>query len=259
MEAQLRELSLFLEKQIALSYPDDFLEKYVHSARDLYVERSWVRKLPATDSVLFRIISIVHDASINRRRIRTVPCLKLIKGLVKQRWEIEPVPSEILSLLFDLFKQYVNHKNEEVQWAVTVFLKNQILDDTQVLWLIQNWSESIHITNRLLLYPCYDSQIGKWAERMLKEGNLLDRRSDLISRVLIDAVPSYLEDELPSVLLWGIYRSSMTHDLKVRLMENHLDLDHDTVITVVAISERLKNPTLLCLLVMKIEFMLDNL
>ena len=124
--------------------------------------------------------------------------------------------------LFYLYKCFIFSENEEIQWAVSIFIKDVVLDNADVLWLIDNHDESEHIINRLLRYPVYNTEISKWAERVYKNGDLLNRQSEVIAILISDEVPDYISVS-SDVLMWAIYHSKCDNTLKEQLILSHLD------------------------------------
>ncbi|SOC51449.1 hypothetical protein SAMN05421509_101303 [Chromohalobacter canadensis] len=249
-DVDLNEAAAFVAKNLLAFDPLRFFELLVGNVKELYQERTWIRSFYPTDEVLEKVVGLVHDAVVSGRRYRTEPCLKLIKYLVKLRREDSALPAPIVDQLFDIFKRYVNCGKEEIEWCVSVYLKDSKLKKHQILWLIDNWELSRHVVNRLLLYPEEYCSIKNWARNLITKELLMDRRSELLALLVGEGVLDEVGDS-NEIKLWAICKSRAPTSVKAELIEKHSDIeDYRTVIEIV---DRIGEPSPLVTLLQKID------
>ncbi|MCA1600757.1 MAG: hypothetical protein LC776_03605 [Acidobacteria bacterium] len=126
------------------------------------------------------------------------------------------MPAPTVRILFDIYRELIFKSREEIQWCLSRLIKDQTLDEDGVSWFIDHWSESTHIVNRLLLYPKSNPKITEWVRSRYIEGDLNDRRSELIAILLPGADIRTFRHEERETLAWAIIRSSLTRAAKVK-------------------------------------------
>ena len=234
-------------------YPDRYLPRFVSTVRDIYEHRSLLKLLPCTNYVLRHLLSLIVKAVREGRRFRAFDSLKVLRAIIKNNDEQDEqveLEEDIVRDLFFLYQTYVFSQNEDIQWCVSRILKDQVLDDTAVEWLISHYTESNHIVNRLLRYPLKHDLIVRWATEMYRTEQLEERTSEIIALMITDAVPTILRTEDTATILWAIYASRATEADKERLLLEHASVnDLDDVLD---IAFKLQSPVLL-------EHLLDSL
>jgi hypothetical protein len=126
------------------------------------------------------------------------------------------LPAATVKVLFEIYQQLILKSREEVQWCLSRFVKDQVLDDEDVTWLVDNWFRSVHLVNRLLKYPVPNDLITEWARLRFNAGDLPDRRSELIALLLSDEDISLFHTEEGEVLGWAILQSHLSRTVKIR-------------------------------------------
>jgi len=199
--------------------PNELLRKYVHSVKDIYRHRYYVRNLPSTDLIVQSLAGYILDALEKGVRFRQFDCLKVMKAIVKDKHDTE-LSSETISLLFRLYRHYIFDSRGEFQWCATSLLRGRQLLDSEVSWIITNWQESAHLINRLLRYPVAHASIVQWAKARYKARDLEDRKSELIGLLILDSIPSLVGREKKETLIWAVYYSRAKDRDKARMLES---------------------------------------
>ena len=83
-------------------------------------------------------------------------------------------------------------------------------------WLAEHWSQSVHIVNRLLRYPVEHSRVVEWAEQRYRNGDLADRRSEVIAILLPGSGLQRFPKEKPETLGWAIMQCTAPRAMKIR-------------------------------------------
>ncbi|MGG6312404.1 hypothetical protein [Paenibacillus macerans] len=152
-------------------------------------------------------------------------CLKILKKMNKSRRPDEPYNKELLRNLFFLYQQFIFLGNEEVQWAVSTYIKDHLLDEEHINWLIDNYLESEHIVNRLLRYPVKNGQVTDWAHDVLMSGKLRSRISEIVGFLIDEKVPDFVKED-NTTIMWAIYYSKCSKAKKRKLLLKHLDYEN---------------------------------
>lgn len=122
-----------IELNLMLFFPDDYVPTFVANIQDLHRHRSFLKQISYTPFSFNFLLDIVLEAVRSRSRFRTLDCLRVLKGIKRDRLaQGEVLPPETLDKLFELYQKFVTHHNEEIRWAVNVLLKDQILRDWQL-------------------------------------------------------------------------------------------------------------------------------
>lgn len=245
-DVSIREAIERLDLKILTYEPEKFLTRYVRDVRGIYHCRFVVRGFIGSNEIISYIANIIVGAIEAGERMRTLDCLKVLKSLVKQNATSElELQSDTIDKLFRIYQEFIFRDNEEVQWCVSVFLKDRPLSEDAIDWLIDNESKSDHIVNRLLLYPIpSDPKILSWAQKVYEEDALPDRRSEIIA-ILLSACDAndLASDNDPNEFLWGVFKSHLPYRDKVALLKKHCCLE--AFGSVVDIASRLKSPDIL--------------
>ncbi|MBD1860955.1 MULTISPECIES: hypothetical protein [Trichocoleus] len=239
-----------------LKYETKNLINVIKSVRDIYQYRHTLKKVKSSDKAVECITDIILAAIRKTQRFRTLDCLKVLRSLVKNIPEDNELSERTVAKLFEVYKHFVFSHREDVQWCVSSIIKDKKLSGEAIDWLIGNQSESTHIVNRLLLYPCPHPQIKNWAEQVLSKSELSDRRSDLIAILIEKDLPKAAAKDSSSTIQWAIFKSRLPCETKINLLNQYSDFD--SLQATIEIAERLNSPDILRSLLKKIEGMNDS-
>ncbi|HMR90630.1 MAG TPA: hypothetical protein PKD51_20860 [Saprospiraceae bacterium] len=202
-------------KYFPINIPDEILNNY-----KAIIEYKNVIKYAKRDK---RTLNCLLDVVINKinlnQRFQKGTLIKLI------RWQsdktlVDPVISD---KLFYIFKSLITNINEEISWSLSVTIKDIELSEENIEWLVHNYDKSIHIQNRLLLYPKPNKIITEWANKRLKQGDLDNRKSELIGLKL--NYNSNFSIKNKESLLWAIHYSKLNVERKKELLLKHTNSD----------------------------------
>jgi len=237
-----------LEWHLARIAPTSIVKKEIKTVRDIYEKRGALKLIRGEPSDLNHLLNLVVNALKKNEQFRRVYSIKILKRIFKNRDSKEGLPQEIIDSVFWLYKYFIFHPNEDVQWAVSVMLKNQQLSNDQIGWLFEHWEESEQILNRILRYPFFHPAICKWVKEQLQKSWALEhRRSELLAWVIRDSIPITSESDTPSIQAWAIYYSHTSAKTKERLLME--SVDESNLWDVVEIAERLDFPRIITSLI----------
>jgi hypothetical protein len=160
----------------------------------------------------------------DNRRFKAVECVKILKRIIKNRKSQGYMQPVLVQNLFYLYQRFIFTGSDEIQWAVSVLIKDQLLDSVDIEWLIKYYQKSDHLLNRLLRYPERDFSIISWAETVYKSGLLADRQSEVIAKLIENDVPEYISVN-STTLMWAIYYSKCEIRKKEELILKYVDLN----------------------------------
>lgn len=233
----------YLERHLIVYVPEKYVLEQIRTVRDVYEHRMPLKTFVGTDSTVSHVARIIVTAICDGRRMRTLDCLKVLRALVKSSTASELKPDTI-EMLFRIYQEFIFRDNEALQWCVSAILKGKVLSDTAVDWLVKNSDESVHIANRLLLYPGPHPEIRKWAERVYREGGLPDRRSEVMAVLLTpENAESFAVDNELNTFVWAVFKAHLSHKEKITLLDRHFSLE--AFGSVIEIADRLESPELL--------------
>ncbi|ALL71664.1 hypothetical protein K788_00036910 (plasmid) [Paraburkholderia caribensis MBA4] len=212
-----------VERHFAIFEPDSYLPALAIDPRSLFENRIVLRQLPCTDFVICTLSDCLIDAIESGKRFRTFDCLKVIKHIVKYGARPHELSSKTIDRLFFLYRNFIFSSREEVQWCVSVFVKDQKLNEAHLKWLRTNWKSSTHFVNRLLRYPGTSTIISSWAAEILAEDLLPFRRSELLGTLIDGDLPPISRNLNPGEVLWGIFYSKTTMPIKTKLLLESTD------------------------------------
>jgi hypothetical protein len=196
-----------LEKYLSIFEPEEHLPRFVQSVRDLYNERFILRSLPCTDFVLQYVAGLVLVASKNQQRFRALDCLRVIRYIIRGTSPTPILSVDTIDLLFSLYQRFIFSPNEEIQWCVSIFIKDRPLRDSQLSWLAENAESSVHLVNRLLRYPEPHPILTDWALSAYQSGAMPERTAEILGLLIEDMIPSFAAHEPSDTLVWAIYYS----------------------------------------------------
>lgn len=207
-----------IEKELMIISPEEYLPKYVSSLQDIYDYRSYLKQLPYNDFVVNYLVDFVLEGIQQNKRFRKLDCLKVIRKII--RYQNEPkLKSQTVSKLFKIFKHYIYHKNEEVQNCVNSLLIDRKLLDSELHWIIENYTKSEHFLNRLLRYPNHHNLLEKWANTMYLSEKLTERKAEIIALLIQDKIPEIVQKEHIDTLIWSVYYAKVPLKIKATLLE----------------------------------------
>ncbi|WP_028540278.1 hypothetical protein [Paenibacillus sp. J14] len=213
-------------ERIRMHYvPSKYIKKFISTTLDIYNERHLLKSVAFDNNSIEYIAEIIVNDIKANRRFRRVECLKILKRIIKNRASNEQFSKALLNNLFYLYQSFILNSSDDIQWAVSTFIKDQTLEDDHIIWLIDNYAESDHIVNRLLRYPVRHKFILDWAQNVYKERQLQERISEVIGILIEDEVPEYINVN-NRILMWAIYYSKVSLPNKRKMILKHLDY-HD--------------------------------
>ena len=239
-----------IEKELMIFYPNTYVPKFIFSTRDIFENRFILKQIKFDNNALNYLLDLLIKDINEKRRFRKADCLKVIKSIMKSKNIEKNVESRVIKKLFYLYKKFIFDGNEEVQWTVSIFIKNQILEDRDIFWLIKNYKRSAHIINRLLLYPQNNNLIFEWAKKIYLNGELEDRVSEVMGVLLKDEFPSFIDVTDSKKIMWAIYYSKSLNITKESLIKKYFSLE--CLDTAIDVSKRLGYVSV-------IEFILNEL
>lgn len=245
----IEDLRNYLERQLMLFYPAEYVPKFVLSTRDIFSNRELLKSIKFNNAALDHLLNIVLRDIREKKRFRRIECLKVIRSIIKRRGSSQLIEAAVLRKLFSLYKTFVFDNREKILWCISSFIKDQILEKEEIEWLIHNYKKSVHIVNRLLRYPTKNKLVINWAKRVYLKRELRDRASEVLALLIDREIPSFVEESNPQTLIWGIYYARITDEAKQELLKKY---GPKSVYTTVEICTRLGYPAV-------IEFMLQEL
>lgn len=199
--------------------PERYLRSKLKSVDDVHLLRHYVRQFPNTEQVLDHLIDLVWERVSEGRRRNIESSLRTIKVVLLKCSDVaSPLSMDLTERLFELYQYFVNDRLEQIQWMVSAMLRNRELQPAHIEWLITHEKESIHYLNRILRYPAFEPQIALWAEANYDRPDLVNRRSEILARLICSESPYCFRQELPAVRYWAIYYSLATLEQKERML-----------------------------------------
>ncbi len=206
--------------------PETYFPKYLHSIDDVASHRARMRGVPYSEFAVGYLVDLVWHRVHEARRRNLIHGLNAIKWTIRNRDAMAaPIPATTVDRLFELFQHFIFDHLEDIRWSVSSILKDKLLRAGQIRWLLSRHQDSLHIVNRLLRYPKYHPVIAAWARGVLDASGLEERRSELLGRLIVDAVPPEAEGMSRPNVLWAIYYSSTDPKTKRRLLESLASVD----------------------------------
>lgn len=207
----------YLDLILLRLFPQTHIEKHIKSTNDIYLHRKILKELTPNEYALSYLLKLIRkDIELNHR-FQTLPCLNVIRTIIKNFSDDDQFSTATVQNLFFLFQHFYLHRNENVQSCVNIYIKDQILEDQEVKWLTMNYHLSNHVINRLLRYPARNKNISSWALKVLKDNNFENRISEIISILIEDDVPKFIQ-ATPTQIIWAIYYAQISHNIKKHLL-----------------------------------------
>ena len=183
------------KKYMFIIRPDDFLTLYIRTFEDIVENRDLIFSSHLTQESISYFIKMIYEYYKKLRRKRNVLVTQIIHRIMKQFKNISnngtnTLDSETIDRLFFLFQQIIKvHFKEE--WRLSIFIKDCVLRDEQIQWLLEHSSEDEKILNRILRYPAKNEKITKWCKSYLDlEGENLNRCPEYLGKIY-DSLESF--------------------------------------------------------------------
>lgn len=253
VEQKLNVAIRLLKECLLTTVSPEFVQERVRTVRDIYENRSFLKQFSGSNDTVSHIANIILAAIRAQDRMRTMDCLKILRGLVRNTTPEEALGPATVHVLFEIYKHYVFDVREELQWCVSSIVKDQLLDDEAIDWLLANENQSEHIVNRLLLFPTAHPKIKEWAKRAYQMKTFHQRQYQVIALLIEKDLPSYVEGEESNTILWAIHKARIPDARKIVLINKYSDLD--SVEAIVKIANRMQNKEIMVHLLSKLETM----
>jgi hypothetical protein len=234
------ELINYLKEYVLRYSMTDWVYKYIKTTKDISNHRYSLIRLKSSGKIVDYVATIILKDIMENKRFRKIDCLRVLKNLknnVSSYTEINPIT---IKKLFVIYKQLIFSQSDTLKWSVSSLMKNLPMDEKAIDWLIENYSSSEHILNRLLLYPLYNKKIYSWAEMMYKSNQHEKRLLDIIALLIYKDVPSFINNVDSNIILWAIYKSRVADSKKIFLLKKYSDINN--ISSVFEISDRLETP-----------------
>lgn len=206
--------------------PEKYVPLLIKSISDMYKHRYDLRQIIFTEESFLYLLNITIGTIEQKKRFRTLDTLQSLKIILRDRAIDKPLTPEILNKLFFLYTTYISHRTKDVQWAVNTFLKDVILSDDQIQWLLANCENNILVLNRILRYPSKNELIETWATQAYLKGKYRNRLSEIMAILIREDIPNFLNNESSVSLLWAIYYSQINTAKKRQLLSKTLNSEN---------------------------------
>ncbi|MCJ7674314.1 MAG: hypothetical protein MUO33_04080 [Sedimentisphaerales bacterium] len=245
----------YLDVELMKITPAAKITEYVSKIDDVYEKRAILKECRWDFESFDYLLSVfVKTLANNSRFVKKVDCFKVVRLAIKRNFCGCQFPKEILDKLFYLFKEFhqlIPPSHYDIVSWLSVTLKDQVLNDEQVDWLIQNAATDETILNRLLRYPKWNKSIERWATQSLDSEVIEGRESELYGILIKNKIPDILKGKDSNLMAWGIYYSNNTDKTKEKLL---LDVaDKSNYRSVCEIAYRLNLPNVVTELIKKID------
>lgn len=171
------------------------------------------------------LLDIVCQTVKGKQCFRRLDCLKVLKWVLRRKPPNTSLSPETRDRLFFLYQEYIFHRNAEMQSAVNTYLKDEILSDTQIRWLLEHADESVMVLNRLLRYPERHPLIVLWAADVYRQHKYPARQSETIALLIEDDIPKFVDLTDLSAVLWAIYYARIDDQTKGTLLEQYFSFE----------------------------------
>lgn len=238
---ELNRLKFMIKYYSVLFEPEIILPVCVKSTQDIYINRTVLKNLQCNDDTVFYIANIILDALLNRRKFRKTDCIKVLRSIIRNTETGFKFKPTTVRILFQIYKYLINTISEEGQWATSILIKNQLLVDEEIQWLMQNCQSNIHPLNRLLLYPEYNPLISKWAEKVYLANDFPEREIEIIALCIKNDIPAFIDIAQMDKIIEAVVRARIPYDNKENMLIKMLDQENYERLLNVAIKYHMKN------------------
>jgi len=143
----------------------------------------------------------------------------VLRAIVRNSPETPHFEPETVRLLFRIYKNLIFRVSEDGQWAASVLIKDQLLTDDEIQWLVKNYKQSVPLLNRLLLYPEHHPAIAAWAGKVYRDRELPDREAEVVALLIQDGIPSYADRSNTDLILRAVSRARIPDAVKEALLK----------------------------------------
>jgi hypothetical protein len=245
----------YLKNELLKITPSVKITEYIHNIDDIYEKRAILKECQWDYESFDYLLSIFTDTVGKRLRFRKkVDCFHIIRLAVKRNFIGAQFPEKILDKLFYLFKEFIQTvppPNCDIVSCLSIALKDQVLNDDNVNWLVQNVTKNETILNRLLRYPTWNKIIEEWAIQSVDSDIIEGRESELYGILIKNGIPDILKEKDNKQLAWGVYYSKAVNEIKEKLL---LEIAGETNYrSICEISYRLNLPSVIRKMIEQIE------
>jgi len=217
-----KDILKYLENELLKITPSAKITECVRNIDDVYEKRDILKECRWDYESFDYLLSIFQETVAKRLRFRKkVDCFHIIRLAVKRNFIGGQFPEKILDKIFYLFKeiiQMVPPANCDIVNCLSVALKDQVLIDDNVNWLVQNVEKDETILNRLLRYHTQNKIIEEWAIQSVDSDIIKGRESELYGILIKDKIPDILKERDRNQLAWGVYYSKTSNETKEKLL-----------------------------------------
>ncbi|MEC4036912.1 hypothetical protein [Myroides odoratimimus] len=211
---------ILLEKTYYQHFSNDIPVEIFQDYKSIIKNKELLRYASPDQRILNNILDVAIGKMKHKQRFQKITFIKLIRC----QCENIQVDSTTGDKLFYIFKSLISTVNDKISWSLSVTIKDKVISQENINWLIENYEISEHIQNRLLRYPFPNKAITKWANQRLKKKDLNERLSELIGLKLNFDTNFSCKDK--TKLVWGIHFSKLSEELKKELLLKHVTTEN---------------------------------
>ena len=160
-----------------LIFPADIPPEILREYKTVIAYKYLIRNATPNETRLTALVDMVLKRLTENRRFQRLTLLKLIR----HHSEAKHIDPKTMSGLFQIFQAMIISAKDDVGWKLSVSLKDKVLAEEHISWLLDHYSDSEHIQNRLLRYPVKHRKISSWAKHCIEHNIHPTRLSELIS------------------------------------------------------------------------------
>jgi hypothetical protein len=194
-----------LERALMIFEPNKNFTEKLKNVKDIYYYKYELKSYGYDEETLEKCASLILRALQKKERFRKYDSIKVLKSQVISCQS--SLPPQIVRILFEIYRNLIFTANDDMKWALSRLIKNQVLDESEIQWLISNWRRSAHLVNRILLYPVENKPIVKWARERFLDKALPERTSDLIAIIFSETEINNFHGIDSETVAWGIAKS----------------------------------------------------
>ena len=109
----LQKVKILLRVHLLTFYPDEYIEQFIATPKDIYEGRFLLRGMEYTSRSFRYLVQIVTEAVSNNKRFRVYHCIKALRDILPVDSGTQ-VEKDTLDKLFYLFQKLIFHTNPEV-------------------------------------------------------------------------------------------------------------------------------------------------
>ncbi len=240
------------ELNLMILEPAGIIERRVKSTKDLYSLRAFLKHLPCSDFTIRYLAQIILNDVVAKKRFRKVDCIKVLRAIYRNSEGKPYLNTDTIRFLFHIYKSLIFDISEQGQWKLSALIKDQILIDDEIQWLIENYERSTHLLNRLLLYPENHPIITEWAKEVYKTKRFPENReTEIIALLIKDDIPPNIDLSNNKLIIWAIFKARIYNTTKEILLQRYTNPDNYE--TLINLAIRLKMPTLIKFVIKKLN------